>query len=195
MSAANPSRSIRLIVVHCAATPNDRTLFSGTPGTARFRTPVDEIDLWHKQARFQRDSYWRGRQNGPLGHIGYHYVIARNGALFSGRHHDEVGAHASGWNRGSLGVCLLGTDQFTDHQWAMLASNITSLATYYGIPLQPPELHTQGKVGVVAKPGICGHRDLPGHRKTCPGFDVATWLAGGLAPLAGHIHPAPEAAP
>ena len=46
---------------------------------------------------------------------------------------------------------------------------------------------------------ICGHRDLspdingdgtiePNEwLKTCPGFTVADWLAGDMAPLAGHI--------
>lgn len=34
--------------------------------------------------------------------------------------------------------------------------------------------------------GICGHRDT-GANKTCPGFDVGAWLAGGLQPLADHL--------
>ncbi len=123
-----PSRNIRLIVIHCSASPNERSLFTGKAGTPGFRDPVHEIDAWHKQRAFKRDTYWRGRQNSSLEAIGYHYVIARNGALFTGRHEDEPGAHVAGWNAPSLGICLVGTDKFTDLQWAQLALTVSGLA-------------------------------------------------------------------
>jgi len=182
-----PPRNIRLLVIHCSATPNDRTLFSGKFGTPGFRSPVHEIDLWHKQREFHRDTYWRGRQNASLEAIGYHYVIARNAALFTGRHEDEVGAHAQGWNSLSLGICLIGTDQFTALQWAQLSQTVRGMAARLKIPLQAPKLTTQGKQGLVVAPGICGHRDLPGHNKACPGFDVHAWLANDLTPPPGAL--------
>jgi N-acetyl-anhydromuramyl-L-alanine amidase AmpD len=55
--------------------------------------------------------------------------------------------------------------------------------------------------------GICGHRDLSPDRngnglvepiewlKTCPGFDVAAWLAADMVPPAGHILAAEGTAP
>lgn len=184
--AAMP-RAIRLLVIHCSASPNDRTLFSGKPGTPGFRTPVDEIDAWHKQSGFHRESYWRGRQNASLQAIGYHDVIARNGALFTGRHDDEPGAHVEGWNSASLGVCLVGTDQFTPEQWEMLARVVTLLAKRYDLPLAPAKLVINDGKRYVYKPGICGHREIPDVAKACPGFSVADWLAGGLQPLKGHL--------
>jgi len=182
-----PARNIRLIVIHCAATPNGRTLFSGKPGTPGWRDPAIEIDLWHKQAGFQRDTYWRGRQNGRLAHIGYHYVIARNAAVFTGRHDDEPGAHAAGWNAASLGVCLVGMDQYTRLQWAQLAQTVGGLARRLNIPLAPPVLAVRDGKRYITTPGICGHRELPGVAKTCPGFSVKDWLTGGLQALAGHV--------
>ncbi len=175
-----PARNIRLIVIHCSASPNERTLFTGKYGTPGFTDPVHEIDAWHKQRGFQRDTYWRGRQNSTLKAIGYHYVIARNGAAFTGRHEGEVGAHAAGWNRNSLGICLVGTDKFSALQWLALKATVTGLAKRLDIPLSPPDLVVQGTQGIVVSRGICGHRDLPGHNKSCPGFDVAAWLANDM---------------
>ena len=180
-------RNIRLLVLHCSATPNARTLFSGQYWEAGFRTPVMEIDAWHKARGFERDPAWRRRQNPPLEAVGYHYVIARNAAVFSGRHEDEVGAHAQGWNSVSLGLCLVGTDQFTTLQWLVLRRQVELLAAQYALPLEPPRFAQREGRWTVTHGGVCGHRDLPGVAKLCPGFDVSAWLAGGLAPLAGHV--------
>lgn len=187
LSASAPKRPARLIVLHCSATPNDRALFSGTAGKPGFRTPAMEIDAWHRERGFHRDTYWRGRQEAELTAIGYHFVVARNGAVFGGRHLDETGAHAAGWNSASVGICLVGTDRFTVEQWDALAACVRGLARDYAIPLAPPVLVVQGQRGRVARPGVCGHRDLPGHRKQCPGFDVSAWLAGDLQPLTEHL--------
>ncbi len=181
------SLAIRLIVIHCSATPDERSLFVGQVGMAGFRDPAQVIDGWHAERGFMRSSYWRGRQNAGLAAIGYHYVIARNGALFTGRHVDEVGAHAQGWNAQSLGVCLVGSDRYTPVQWQMLAEHVEILARHHHVPLEPPTLRAEGKKGLVVKPGVCGHRDLPGHAKACPGFDVAAWLAHHRYPLAANI--------
>lgn len=185
-------RPIRLIVIHCSATPDERTLFTGHYWEPGFRTPVMEIDGWHKARGFEREPAWRKRQNPALEAIGYHYVIARNGACFSGRHEDEVGAHAQGFNTLSLGVCLVGTHQYTPQQWLQLKATVEGLAARYNVPLIPPNITVQGQRAWVAHGGVCGHRELPDVAKTCPGFSVADWLAGGLAPLAGHVAPAPE---
>lgn len=155
-------RSINLIVIHCAASPN------GRPQT------VADINAWHHTRGFKRTAEFRARQNQALDAIGYHFVILLNGAVATGRHIDEPGAHAQGFNAKSLGVCLVGTDKFTDAQWSSLRSNIRLLQAAY------PEAR------------IVGHRALPDVHKTCPGFDVATWLRADMASLAGHVF---EAAP
>lgn len=171
------SRYIDLIVIHCSASPNDRTLFEGQYGTPTWRNPAQVIDRWHAERKFSRDPLWRRRQEPGLAAIGYHYVIARNGALFNGRHHDEVGAHAQGWNATSLGICLVGTDAFQPVQMAQLAATVKLLAARENIPLASPVVKiNEARKGVVVKPGIIGHGKLPGHNKACPGFDVAAWL-------------------
>lgn len=185
-------RAIKLIVLHCSATPNERTLFTGRYGTPGFRHPAQEIDAWHKARGFHRDTYWRGRQESRLEAIGYHYVIARNGALFNGRHEEEAGAHVEGWNAPSLGICLVGMDRYTPQQWEKLDRLVTLLSQRYGIHTQPPRLKVEDGKRYVLAPGVCGHREIPGVAKDCPGFDVSTWLAGGMRPLAGHLAPAPE---
>lgn len=175
------TRPIRLIVIHCSASPDDRSLFFGTPGTPDLRTPVDEIDSWHYDRGFRRSPVAAARFNPSLRAIGYHYVIARNGGLFTGRHPDEVGAHAKGHNSRSIGVCLIGTHRYTPQQWATLADCLPRWCDAYGVERRfasPDRLD-----------GVCGHRDLPLVAKACPGFSVADWLKGSMKPLPDHLAP------
>ena len=171
-------RPINLIVIHCSASPNGDSLFRGSPGTPGFQTPLTAINAWHKARGFKRDPAAAKRFNPTLDAIGYHYVIYRNGAIASGRDETEIGAHVTGFNQKSLGICLVGTDQFRPAQWASLRDLINALKKRY------PEAR------------IVGHRDLSPDQnkngivecfewlKVCPGFDVATWIEGGMAPLA-----------
>jgi N-acetylmuramoyl-L-alanine amidase len=170
------TRPLSLIVIHCSATPNGRW------------TRAADIDHWHQQRGFARQAAARARFNPDLGAIGYHWVIYPNGALASGRHVDEVGAHVAGWNAGSIGLCLVGTDRYTTEQWAQLADQVRHLARQHDIPLAFADVARLGK----AARGICGHRDLSPDRngngvvepsewlKTCPGFSVRDWLASGM---------------
>lgn len=181
-------RPIDLIIIHCSATPNERTLFEGTPGKPGFRDPSQVIDAWHADRGFKRDAGWRQRQNPSLKAIGYHYVIARNGAVFSGRHVDEIGAHAVGYNKKSLGICLVGLDAYTPAQWDALGHLVTCevarLTGRNGPGDRNNPLSRKACAAWARERGIliCGHRDLPNVHKTCPGFDVEQWIAvGGLA--------------
>jgi N-acetylmuramoyl-L-alanine amidase len=88
--------------------------------------------------------------------IGYHAVIKRNGEIERGRPHYWIGAHVKGYNRGSLGICLIGRDEFTDDQMTALRELLLEWMDLY--PLAE----------------IIGHRDLDPHR-TCPNFDVRSW--------------------
>jgi N-acetyl-anhydromuramyl-L-alanine amidase AmpD len=65
----------------------------------------------------------------------------------------------SGHNANSLGICLLGREEFTKDQYASLEQVLKSLLIKY--------------------PGaeILGHRDLD-DKKTCPNFDVRGWWEG-----------------
>ena len=179
--AAWPAREINLIVIHCSASPNGASLFRGKPGEAGFRTPVMEIDAWHRARDFARQPEWRARHNPDLTSVGYHFLIYLSGVVATGRHLDEIGAHAAPHNRKSIGVCMIGTDHFTPAQWAALASNITALkrtrpgARVVGHRDLSPDLNGDGKI--TSNEWI----------KTCPGFEVADWLAGNMAPLADHV--------
>lgn len=162
-------RPVDLIVIHCSASPNGRWV------------STLDIDHWHAERGFQRQGAFLVRQNPALGSIGYHFVLYTNGAIATGRHLDEIGAHVAGNNKTSLGICLIGTDAFSREQWASLAVLLERLKKTY------PTAR------------IAGHRDLlPDQdndglvapwewRKTCPGFDVAEWRAGGMAVPADHL--------
>ena len=166
-------RQITLIVIHCSASPNSDGLFRGSPGAPGFLTPAQIIDGWHRERGFHRQPEARKRFNPELAAIGYHYLIYRNGGIATGRGEDEVGAHVAGFNQKSLGLCLIGTDEFTVAQWESLRFLVSALRKCY------PDAR------------VVGHRDLSPDQnrngivesfewlKTCPGFDVAAWLAGG----------------
>ena len=70
------------LIIHCAATKPSMDI------------GVNEIRKWHL------DRGWRD--------VGYHYMIRRNGEVELGRRNDDMGAHASGYNHNSIGVCLIG---------------------------------------------------------------------------------------
>ncbi len=186
------SREINLIVIHCAASPNGRSL------------TVASIDEMHRQRGFRRSRDWRARLNYSLGAIGYHFVIYTSGALATGRHMGEIGAHVAGHNARSLGICMIGTDRFTAAQWTMLESNVIaiarSLAGQRGDARNFEET-PQNAIATFERLGVrvVGHRDLSPDLdgdgtveprewlKTCPGFDVATWLRNGMLPEPAHV--------
>lgn len=75
-------RPINKIIVHCSATPEGKNF------------GVADINRWHKQRGFTE--------------IGYHYVIYLDGSMHTGRNITKIGAHCSGYNTGSIGVCYIG---------------------------------------------------------------------------------------
>lgn len=175
-------RPINLIVIHCSASPNHDALFRGQPGRASFQNPAQVIDQWHAERGFARTEAWRQRQNAGLKAIGYHFVIDRAGLVHTGRHVDEIGAHAIGYNQKSLGICLVGTDQFSPAQWGSLGHLVTAeiarITGRNGPADRNQPLTRAGALALADERGIriCGHRDLPKVHKTCPGFDVSAWL-------------------
>lgn len=152
-----PRASTRYLVVHCSATPPSRDI-----GAA-------EIRQWHRKQN------WRD--------IGYHFVIRRDGTVETGRPVHEPGAHVSGHNHHSVGVCLVGgvdarmqpEDNFTPAQKASLLRLLRELQRDY------PDAE------------VLGHRDLSPDRnrdgkvtknewvKACPSFDVRPWWAAANA--------------
>lgn len=167
------ARAINLIVIHCSATPN------GRPDT------VADIDAGHRAGGFRRDPAAIRRYQAVLGHalgsVGYHYVIETAGTVRAGRHPSEIGAHVKGLNDKSLGICLIGTDRYSLEQFASLRVLIANMRQQY--PAAKIIGHrdcSPDKNG----DGVIDHRDW---LKICPGFDVQTWLDGGLKPLAANL--------
>lgn len=108
------ARLINKIIIHCSATPEGKNF------------TVEDIDRWHKARG------WKG--------IGYHYVIYLDGSVHVGRPIEQVGAHTSGYNANSIGVCYIGgvasdgktpKDTRTDLQKAALSGLIAGLKRKY----------------------------------------------------------------
>lgn len=156
MGARRTIQHINSVVVHCAATPNGRPF-----------TP-EQIDSWHQQRGFKRDMSIHPGYS-ALAHIGYHYVITLDGWVHRGRPLNEVGAHARGFNRHSIGICLVGTDRFSVSQWDSL------LTLIQGLEAQLDKTLT-----------LYGHNQLNG-QKQCPGFDVPAWEKRKFRPLEQHL--------
>ena len=123
-------REITEIIIHCSASPNGRD------------DRAEDIHLWHV------DRGWCG--------IGYHYVIELSGNLAAGRPLYWEGAHAKGHNGNSIGICLIGTDEFTLKQMDKLRETVNNLTMFY------------------PKAKVIGHYEVSS--KTCPNFDVQQWL-------------------
>lgn len=148
-----PMTTVNRLVVHCSAT------------RASADIGVADIRLWHKRQG------WRD--------VGYHYVIRRNGTVEKGRPDNEPGAHASGFNGDSIGICMVGgvgengkgEDNFTAAQYAALFTTLTRLKKAW------PNAE------------VLGHRDLSPDRnkdgkvtkneymKECPSFSARDWWA------------------
>ena len=126
---------------------------------------VREIRRWHLE------NGWRD--------IGYHGVITNgepvkgfrlpsaDGSIEMGRDLDgdlfiednEQGAHALGYNATSVGICIIGKDQFTSAQVLRLLNLLEDLMRLYGLG---PE-------------AVLGHYETPSGReqgKTCPNMDM-----------------------
>ena len=102
-------RPIKLIVIHCSATREDREF-----------TEYD-LDICHRRRGF----------NGT----GYHFYIRKNGDIKSTRPLERIGAHTRGFNKESIGICYEGgltasgqpADTRTLHQKASLVALLREL--------------------------------------------------------------------
>ena len=142
---------INYIVVHCSATkPNQDIGFA-------------EIDAMHKARG------WAG--------CGYHIIIRQNGVIEIGRALDVQGAHVSGHNSHSWGVCMVGgLDAFGKASATFHRDQMYSLQMIVeGLKIRAPQAE------------VLGHRDLSPDKngdgvitqtewiKECPCFDVRRW--------------------
>ena len=109
----NP-RNIKEIIIHCSATPEGKDFTTA------------QIKQWHLARGFSD--------------IGYHYVIYRDGSIHTGRDESVSGAHCTGHNTISIGVCYIGgvasdgktpKDTRTDAQKAALVKLLKQLKAKY----------------------------------------------------------------
>ena len=129
-------RPITMAVLHCSDTYSSMDI------------GAKEIDRWH------RDNGWSS--------CGYHFVITKNGTIEKGRSIHQAGAHAKGYNVGSIGICYVGgrsdndkpVDDRTPEQKRSIAALIINLQTIY------PDIIVKG------------HNELSGGKKSCPNYDV-----------------------
>lgn len=121
------------------------------------------IDRWHRKRGWEC--------------IGYHFVILnsypesdstrlrrpefwKDGTVETGRPLDHIGAHVRGYNTGSVGICLIGKDSFTQQQFSALTELIDKLRGQF------PGINIRGHYELL-KPGAA--------LKTCPNIDM-DWL-------------------
>lgn len=129
------SRTIDKIIIHCTATPEGRDY------------TVADITYWHKQRGFSD--------------IGYHYVIYRDGTIHEGRNVNIAGAHCTGYNTHSIGVCYVG---------GLAADGVTPKDTRTQAQREALETLLVTLKGNYPRATIYGHRDLSA--KACPCFDA-----------------------
>jgi N-acetylmuramoyl-L-alanine amidase len=152
-------RPIKLLVVHCSATPAGRDIGRR------------EIDVMHRQRG------WSG--------IGYHYVIRLNGTLEKGRQDSVAGAHVAGHNAYSIGICVVGglgangraQDTVTPQQAVALEQLLLRLRADH------PKARICGHRDL--SPDRDGDGVIERHEwlKECPSFDVGAWCAArGITP-------------
>lgn len=140
MGAAG-TRVINKIIVHCSATAEGKDYTTA------------QIKQWHLARGFSD--------------IGYHYVVYRDGSVHVGRSESKVGAHCTGYNSHSIGVCYVGgcdavkrlpdgqlapKDTRTSAQKAALVELLRTLKAKY------------------PNATIHGHREFA--NKACPSFDA-----------------------
>lgn len=129
------SRYINEIIVHCSATAEGKDF------------TIDDIKRWHLARGFSD--------------IGYHYIIYRDGSINKGRDESKIGAHCTGHNSNSIGVCYIGgcaadgktpKDTRTETQKNSLLKLLSELKKKY------------------PKAVIHSHKDYA--NKACPSFDA-----------------------
>lgn len=138
------ARQIDEIFIHCAATPEGRDY------------TVADMRGWHK-ARGWSD-------------IGYHYIIYRDGRVMLGRPVGQVGAHASGHNARTIGICYVGGVS-ADGKTAKDTRTLAQRSSLLWLTAELIRLHGAKRVR--------GHNEVAA--KACPSFDVRTDPLGKLA--------------
>ena len=125
---AQTSRKIKEVILHCSATPEGKDY------------SVSTIRQWHLQRGFSD--------------IGYHYVISNDskGTVNVGRSETIAGAHCTGHNSYSIGICYVGglakdgktaKDTRTEVQKQSLYQLVDDIITKYGLSINDVHCHNE----------------------------------------------------
>lgn len=125
---AQTSRKIKEVILHCSATPEGKDY------------SVSTIRQWHLQRGFSD--------------IGYHYVISNDlkGTVNVGRSETIAGAHCTGHNSCSIGICYVGgltteektaKDTRTKVQKQSLYQLVDNIITKYGLSINEVHCHNE----------------------------------------------------
>lgn len=134
-------RPIDCIILHCSATPEGRDV------------KAEDIKRWHVQERGWRD-------------IGYHYVIELDGRVRPGRPIEMQGAHCTGHNKTSIGICYVGglaedmidaKDTRTEQQKVAMFNLVEWLKRKYQLSYDQIHCHNEFS------------------QKSCPSFDIVQY--------------------
>ena len=128
-------RKVNLIIIHCSASDHPA------------HDDISVIDQWH------RARGWSG--------CGYHYFITKSGEVQVGRKENQIGAHAKGYNKNSIGICFSGEHDFTNDQFYSAKRLIIGILNLYG--LEPIDIIAHNQVN---------------KNKTCPNFDISKITKG-----------------
>lgn len=129
-------RAIKQIILHCSA----------NSVTCKMRAA--DIKKYHVQVNKWSD-------------IGYHYVIPTDGVVEQGRPVEQVGAHCSGQNSDSIGICYVGglasdgktpQDTRTKAQKEALRALVRTLL--YKYKLTPAQVHCHNEYSSKACPSF-----------------------------------------
>lgn len=122
-------RIINSIIVHCS--DSDITSHDN----------IAVIKEWHLKRGFKD--------------VGYHYFIRKSGHIEYGRPLHQQGAHVSGHNKSSIGICTAGRTRFTKEQLYATARLCNRLLVTFNLSVT----------------NIYGHCDF-NPNKTCPNLDM-----------------------
>ena len=106
--------------------------------------------------------------------IGYNFLVRDTGAIYEGRGWNHVGAHCTGWNTATIGVCLIGDYNHVEPPHIALES----IGALYD--------EAQRHCGKTLR--LMGHRDS-GASTDGPGDLLEKWVRMGLPGAGGVVSP------
>ena len=121
-------------------------------GSLSKRASTKRIILHHAAMRGSVEDIHRVHKNNGWSGIGYHFYVRLDGTIYRGRPEWAIGAHASGSNYNSIGICAEGnfdTDKMPDAQKNALKWLVNYINQKYGIST----VQRHRDVGSTACPG------------------------------------------